>query len=75
VTQPDQRDPTLTNKLRRIPEMYVRMDEAPIIESEEVQPGLIVDFNENGQVIGIEMHGVKARNPAVNPKSLHFEVA
>jgi hypothetical protein len=32
-------------------------------------------FNAIGQVIGIELHGVKARNPLVNPKSLHFEVA
>jgi len=55
--------------------LYVRMDESPILESEEVQPGLIVDFNETGQVIGIELHGVKARNPLVNPKSLQFEVA
>jgi uncharacterized protein YuzE len=36
---------------------------------------LIVDFNGNGQVIGIELHGVRARNPLVNPKSLQFEVA
>jgi uncharacterized protein YuzE len=55
--------------------LYVRMDESPILESEEVQPGLIVDFNETGQVIGIELHGVRARNPLVNPKSLQFEVA
>jgi len=55
--------------------LYVRMDESPILESEDVQPGLVVDFNGTGQVIGIELHGVKARNPLVNPKSLHFEVA
>jgi len=55
--------------------LYVRMDEAPIVESEEVQPGLIVDFNEAGQIIGIELHGVKAKNPSVNPRSLRFEVA
>ena len=55
--------------------LYVRMDESPVLESEEVQPGLIVDFNEAGQVIGIELHGLKARNPLVNPKSLQFEVA
>jgi len=55
--------------------LYVRMDEAPIVDSEEVQPGLVVDFNENGQIIGLELHGVKAKNPAVNPKSLQFEVA
>jgi len=29
----------------------------------------------NGQVIGIELHGVRAKNPLVNPKSLQFEVA
>ena len=38
--------------------LYVRMDEAPIVESEEVQAGLIVDFNESGQIIGIELHGL-----------------
>jgi len=54
--------------------LYVRMDESTILESEEAQPGLIVDFNETGQVIGIELHGVRARNPLVNPKSLQFEV-
>jgi uncharacterized protein YuzE len=51
------------------------MDETEIVESEEVQPGLIVDFSAAGQVIGIEFHGLKARDPAVNPKSLRFEVA
>jgi uncharacterized protein YuzE len=55
--------------------LYVRMDETEIVESEEVQPGLIVDFSAAGQVIGIEFHGLKARDPAVNPKSLRFEVA
>jgi uncharacterized protein YuzE len=55
--------------------LYVRMDETEIVESEEVQPGLIVDFSAGGQVIGIELHGLKAHNPAVNPKSLRFEVA
>ncbi len=55
--------------------LYVRMDDSPILESEEVRPGLIIDFNATGQVIGIELHGVRASNPLVNPKSLHFEVA
>jgi uncharacterized protein YuzE len=54
--------------------LYLRMDEAPVSESQEVLPGLVVDFNESGQAIGIEMQGVKACNPLVNPRSIHFEV-
>jgi uncharacterized protein YuzE len=35
--------------------LYFRLDEAAIVESEEVQPGIILDYNAEGKVIGIEM--------------------
>lgn len=35
--------------------LYFRVDDSEIVESEEVQPGVILDFNERGQVVGIEM--------------------
>jgi len=49
--------------------LYVRTDEAPIIGSEEIQPGLIVDCNESGQVIGIEMHGLNDSGMTRNRRS------
>ena len=35
--------------------LYLRLDDSKIIESEEVSPGVVLDFNERNQVVGIEM--------------------
>ncbi|MFM7405431.1 MAG: DUF2283 domain-containing protein [Cuspidothrix sp.] len=35
--------------------LYLRLDESKIIESEEVYPGIVLDFNEQNQVLGIEV--------------------
>jgi len=43
--------------------LYFRLYDSKIIESEEVQPGIILDFNEYNQVVGIEILGVKNRRP------------
>ena len=35
--------------------LYIRLEETAIVESEEVSPGDILDFDEGGRVVGIEM--------------------
>ena len=55
--------------------VYLRLDDSKIIDSEEVKPGIILDFNENDQVVGVEMLYVKGRVPLSNLKQLQFEVA
>lgn len=35
--------------------LYLDLDEAPAAESEEISPGLILDYNAEGKVVGIEM--------------------
>ena len=35
--------------------LYLRLDDSPIVESEEVSPGVVLDFNRQNQVVGIEM--------------------
>ena len=55
--------------------IYFRLDDAPIAESEEVQPGIILDYNDRDQVIGIEILDVKARVPLANLRQMQFEVA
>lgn len=35
--------------------LYFKLDESPIVESEEAQPGVILDFNADGKVVGIEI--------------------
>jgi uncharacterized protein YuzE len=47
--------------------LYIRRNEAKIIESEEVQPGIILDFDENGQVAGVEVLNASKRNTTPAP--------
>ncbi|MBP7999141.1 MAG: DUF2283 domain-containing protein [Chloroflexi bacterium] len=35
--------------------LYFRFDETPIVESEEVSPGVIFDFDEQGRLVGVEI--------------------
>ena len=35
--------------------LYLRLDDSPIRESEEVAPGIVLDFNERDEVVGIEV--------------------
>lgn len=55
--------------------VYVRLDDSKIIESQEVEKGIILDFNENNQVVGIEILRVKNRVPLANLKQMQFEIA
>ena len=41
--------------------LYFRISEDPIEESEEVSKGLILDYDANGKVIGIEILDVKGK--------------
>ncbi len=41
--------------------VYFRLDDSPIHESDLVQPGLVLDLNDNGQVVGVEILGVRER--------------
>lgn len=35
--------------------LYIKLAEGTSIESEEVAPGIVLDFNEHNQVIGVEI--------------------
>jgi uncharacterized protein YuzE len=52
--------------------LYIRLNEAPIVESEEVQEGVILDFNADGVVVGIEMLGISRRMSPEEMRTLHF---
>ena len=52
--------------------LYLRLDDSPIVESEEVSPGVVLDFNQQNQVVGIEMLGLSKHAPQLNPQSLEF---
>ena len=65
-------------KLKVDPEadaLYLRLDDSRIIESEEVSPGVVLDFNEQHQVVGVEILGISKRAPNMNPRELQFQTA
>jgi uncharacterized protein YuzE len=53
--------------------LYFRLDEAAIVESEEVQPGIVLDFNKEGQVVGIEILALSKRVDLEKLRILQFE--
>jgi uncharacterized protein YuzE len=55
--------------------LYMRLDDSKILESEEVQPGVVPDFNDRNQVVGIEIRGIRDRVPLANLRQMQFEVA
>ena len=55
--------------------IYMRLDDSKIIDSQEVEPGIILDFNDKNQVVGIEILRVKKHVPMANLKQMQFEVA
>ena len=55
--------------------LYLRLDDSEIIESEEVSPGVVLDFNQQNQVVGIEMLNLSKRAPGLNLTEPEFQSA
>ena len=53
--------------------LYLRLDDSPIVESEEVSPGVVLDFNESNEVVGVEMLHLSERSSDLNLTELQFE--
>jgi len=55
--------------------LYLRLDDSSVVESEEVRPGIVLDFDQRNQVVGIEILRLKERVPLANLRQIQFEVA
>jgi hypothetical protein len=63
--------------------LYLRLDDSKIIESEEVSPGVVLDFNERNQVVGIEILNLSkppprrapGRTPNLDLREFQFQTA
>lgn len=53
--------------------LYLRLDDSEIVQSEEVSPGVVLDYNEANEVVGVEMLRLSKRSPGLNLTDLHFE--
>ena len=55
--------------------LYLRLDDSEVVDSEEVKPGIVLDFNDQNEVVGIEVLDLKRRVPKADLKQLKVEVA
>ena len=62
-------------KLEEGDALYFRLDDSPVVESEEVQPGVILDFNASGRVVGVEILELSSRVAPEQLRTLQFETA
>ena len=52
--------------------LYLRLDNSEIVESEEVSPGVVLDFDADNRVVGVEILGISKRAPSLDLKKLEF---
>lgn len=55
--------------------LYFRLDDSKVVESEEVKPGVVLDFNDRSEVVGIEILNAGKRVPISNLRQIQFKVA
>jgi uncharacterized protein YuzE len=53
--------------------LYLSLGEGPASDSEEVSPGIIIDYNEKGQAVGLEMLHLSKRAQGADFHRLLFE--
>ena len=55
--------------------LYFRLDENRIVESEEVKPGVILDFDKDDNVVGVEFLGISSRAGKTELDTIQFQTA
>ena len=53
--------------------LYFRLDENNIVESEEIKPGVILDYDENDQVVGVEFLNISKRANIEELTTMQFQ--
>jgi uncharacterized protein YuzE len=53
--------------------IYIQFSEHKVVESEEDKPGVILDYGENGDIVGIEV--LNASKKTNQPNGISYEVA
>jgi len=59
----------------KVDALCLSLDDSEVVDSEEVRPGIVLDFNADKQVVGMELLELKRRVPQADLKQLKFEVA
>jgi uncharacterized protein YuzE len=53
--------------------LYLRLGDTPIVDSEEVRAGVILDYDSHDNVVGVEMLNLSKRAPKADLQRLLFE--
>lgn len=53
--------------------IYIQFSEKKVVESDEDKPGVILDYGENGEIVGIEI--LNASKQTNQPNGIQYEVA
>ena len=53
--------------------LYLRLDESAILDSEEVSPGVVLDYNDANEVVGVELLHLSKRPSTLDLSTLEFE--
>ncbi|OGU40112.1 MAG: hypothetical protein A2X61_06925 [Ignavibacteria bacterium GWB2_35_12] len=51
----------------------LQLSDAEIVETDEVKPGLIIDYNKNGNIVNIEI--INASKHISHPNKVEYEFA
>ena len=43
---------------KEVDALYLKLSDEPVVESEMVRPGVVLDYNEKGELVGIEILNV-----------------
>jgi uncharacterized protein YuzE len=53
--------------------LYLRLDDSPTVESEEVSSGLILDFDAHRHVVGVEILQLSQRPPHLDINEMQVQ--
>lgn len=53
--------------------LYIQLSDAPIIDSDEERKGIVLDYDDEGRIVGIEI--LNASKTLPQPTKVEYEVA
>lgn len=59
----------------KVDTLYLRLDESRIVDSEEIKEGIVLDYNQEDQVVGIEILEISKRVPLLELKKVQLDFA
>lgn len=55
--------------------LYLRLDDSKIVDSKEVAPGVVVDYDASEQIVGIELLHLSKRTPKLDLRNVQVQTS